>query len=300
MNKPRIGYLGTGLMGLPMVMRLIEAGYPVTVWNRSADKAAPAVRAGAQQAESPATLAWVSDVVMCCLTNADAVAAVVFGKDGVATVTGPDILIDFSSMDPELARSFGTRLRAANGMGWVDAPVSGGTPAAKTGTLTVMAGGADTDFARAAHLMEPLVQRVTHMGPVGTGQMTKLVNQIISGGTMALVAEAVNFAKRTGVDATKLTEALAGGFADSKPFQLLAPRMAAEAFENPLGTVAMMLKDLDTVAAVGESRAATLPMTNCARALMQRAGEMGHAEDDISTIILALDQALGQKPGQTL
>ena len=117
---------------------------------------------------------------------------------------------------------------------------------------------------------------------------------------MALVAEAVNFAKRTGVDATKLTEALAGGFADSKPFQLLAPRMAAEAFENPLGTVAMMLKDLDTVAAVGESRAATLPMTNCARALMQRAGEMGHAEDDISTIILALDQALGQKPGQTL
>jgi len=289
MSKPRLGYLGTGLMGLPMAMRLIEAGYPVTVWNRSIEKTAPAVQAGAQLAESPAALARASDVVMCCLTNADAIGAVVFGENGVATVSGPKLLIDFSSMDPDLAQSYAQRLRDANGMGWVDAPVSGGTPAAKSGTLTIMAGGSDTDFAAAEPLMQPLVQRVTHMGPVGAGQMTKLVNQIISGGTMALVAEAVNFARRTGVDATKLTDALAGGFADSKPFQLLAPRMAAEAFEDPLGTVAMMLKDLDTVATVGEDRAA-LPMTNCARALMRKTGEMGHAEDDISTIVLALAQ----------
>lgn len=287
MNKPRIGFLGTGLMGLPMVLRLIAAGYPVTVWNRSADKAAPAVSAGAKQATSPADLAKASDVVMCCLTNADAVEAVVFGADGLSTVTGPDLLIDFSSMDPDRARQFGDRLRATNGTGWIDAPVSGGTPAATSGTLTIMAGGADADFARAVPLMQPLAQRITHMGPVGAGQMTKLVNQIISGGTMALVAEAVNFAKRTGVDATKLTEALGGGFADSKPFQLLAPRMATESFENPLGTVAMMLKDLDTVVAVAQGHAA-LPMTDAARALMQKAGEMGHAEDDISTIVLAL------------
>ena len=289
MDKPRIGYLGTGLMGLPMILNLIEAGYPVTVWNRSADKAAPAVAAGATQAASPADLAASSDVIMMCLTNATAVEAVVFGDAGIATVTGPRMLIDFSSMDPELTKSFGARLSRANGMGWVDAPVSGGTPAAKAGTLTIMAGGSPEDFAAAEPLMAPLAQQVTHMGPAGAEQMTKLVNQILSGGIMALTAEAVNFAQSTGVDATRLTEALAGGFADSKPFQLLAPRMASENFENPLGTVAMMLKDLDTVAEVAKDQA-PLPMTRTARNLMRRAADMGHAEDDISTIILPLKE----------
>lgn len=287
MNKPRLGYLGTGLMGGPMVLNLLKAGYEVTVWNRTAAKCDEAVAAGARRADSPADLARGSDVVMACLTNAAAVEAVLFGPDGVAAVDGPQLFVDFSSMDPEQTRTFGARLRAANAMGWVDAPVSGGTPAAASGTLTIMAGGEAEDFARAEPLMAPLAQRVTHMGPAGSGQMTKLVNQIISGCTMAVVAEAVQFAKQSGVDATRLTEALAGGFADSKPFQLLAPRMATESFENPLGTVAMMLKDLDTVAEVGGPGAA-LPMTGSARALMRRACDQGHAEEDISTIILAL------------
>ncbi|MDX2484638.1 MAG: NAD(P)-dependent oxidoreductase [Pseudodonghicola sp.] len=287
MNRPRLGYLGTGLMGGPMVLNLLKAGYEVTVWNRTASKCDAAVAAGARRADSPADLARQSDVVMGCLTNAAAVKAVLFGANGIAEVTGPQLFVDFSSMDPEQTKGFADRLRAANGMGWVDAPVSGGTPAASAGALTIMAGGTKADFARAEPVMAPLAQRVTHMGPVGSGQMTKLVNQIISGCTMAVVAEAVQFAKTKGVDATRLTEALAGGFADSKPFQLLAPRMAAETFENPLGTVAMMLKDLDTVAQVGDDTAA-LPMTETARALMRATCDQGHAQDDISTIILAL------------
>ncbi|TDE38447.1 NAD(P)-dependent oxidoreductase [Antarcticimicrobium sediminis] len=291
MNKPRLGYrlgyLGTGLMGGPMVLNLLKAGYEVTVWNRTASKCDAAVAAGARRADSPADLARQSDVVMACLTNAAAVEAVLFGANGIAEVAGPQLFVDFSSMDPEQTKGFADRLRAANGMGWVDAPVSGGTPAATAGALTIMAGGAKADFALAEPVMAPLAQRVTHMGPVGSGQMTKLVNQIISGCTMAVVAEAVQFAKTKGVDATRLTEALAGGFADSKPFQLLAPRMAAKTFENPLGTVAMMLKDLDTVAQVGDDNSA-LPMTETARALMRAACDQGHAQDDISTIILAL------------
>ena len=289
MTDTRIGFIGTGLMGLPMVMRLLEAGYPVTVWNRSVEKTRPATDAGATLAGTPAELAASSDVVMCCLTDAAAIETVIFGDDGVSSVQGPSLLIDFSSMDPGQTVEFSQRLRGLNGTGWLDAPVSGGTPAAQTGTLTIMAGGAEDDFARARPLLDPLARRVTHMGPSGAGQMTKLVNQIISGCTMAIVAEAVNFAKKSGVDATRLTGALAGGFADSKPFQLLAPRMAAENFKDPLGTVAMMLKDLDTVAAAGEGKAA-LPMTDTARALMRKAGEMGHLEHDISTIVLALDQ----------
>ena len=287
MNKPRLGYLGTGLMGGPMVLNLLKAGYEVTVWNRTASKCDAAVAAGARRATSPAELARHSDVVMACLTNASAVEAVLFGPDGVAEVKGPALFVDFSSMDPEQTRTLGERLRAANGMGWVDAPVSGGTPAATAGALTIMAGGREADFAMAEPLMAPLAQRITHMGPAGAGQMTKLVNQVIAGCTMAVVAEAVQFAKAKGVDATRLTDALAGGFADSTPFQLLAPRMAAETFENPLGTVAMMLKDLDTVAEVGEGSAA-LPMTETARALMRTACDQGHAQDDISTIVLTL------------
>lgn len=289
MSKPKLGYLGTGLMGLPMVLNLLKAGYDVVVWNRTASKADAAVAAGATLAESPADLAAKCDVVMACLTNAAAVEAVLFGENGVASVKGPALFVDFSSMDPELTKTYGAQLRAANGMGWIDAPVSGGTPAAEAGTLTIMAGGTEADFAVAEPLMAPIAQRVTLMGPAGAGQMTKLVNQIIAGCTMTIVAEAVNFAKKTGVDATRLTEALAGGFADSKPFQIFGPRMAKETFENPLGTVAMMLKDLDTIAAVGAGKAAT-PMTEAARSIMRESVNRGRGEADISTLVTTISE----------
>ena len=287
MTETRLGYLGMGLMGLPMAERLLDAGHPLTVWNRSAAKADPVVEKGARRAATPAELAAESDVVMACLTNAAAVEEVLFGPDGIASVTGPATFVDFSSMDPRLTRTFAERLKAANGMAFVDAPVSGGTPAAKAGTLTIMAGGDAADIKRVRPVVAALAQRFTHMGPTGSGQMTKLVNQIIAGSTMAVVAEAVAFARHHGVDATRLTEALAGGFADSKPFQLLAPRMAAETFADPLGTVAMMLKDLDTVFDVAQS-ADALPMTGAARGLMREAAGTGHAQDDISTIVLPL------------
>lgn len=283
----RIAYLGTGLMGSPMALRLVGAGHEVTVWNRSPEKTAPAVEAGATRADTPAEAVQGADAVMCCLMNAKAVEAVVFGPDGVASAPGAPILIDFSSMDPELTKTYGARLRDETGMGWIDAPVSGSTPAATNGTLTIMAGGTAEDFAAARPLMDPLAARVTHMGPAGAGQMTKLVNQIISGCTMTIVAEAVAYAQAKGVDASLLTEALAGGFADSRPFQLFAPRMAARHFEDPLGTVGTMLKDLDTVSAVG-GNAVHLPMTDTARAVMRKAGEMGHMDEDISTIVLAM------------
>lgn len=287
MTETRLGFLGMGLMGQPIAERLRAAGFPLTVWNRSPQKADPVVAMGATRAATPAELARRSDVVMACLTNADAVEAVLFGEDGIASVEGPTAFVDFSSMDPRLTRTFAERLAAANGMAFIDAPVSGGTPAAKAGTLTIMAGGSEDAVARVAPLVAPLAQRFTRMGPVGSGQMTKLVNQIVAGSTMAVVAEAVAFARHHGVDASRLTEALAGGFADSRPFQLLAPRMAAESFADPLGTVAMMLKDLDTIFDVAQS-ADALPMTGAARALMREAASEGHAEDDISTIVLPL------------
>jgi len=292
-SRPRIGYLGLGLMGAPMAARLLKAGYEVTVWNRSPAKAAPLVALGAKQADTPAGLAEASDLVLMCLMDAAAVEHVVFGEAGIASVKGPDagptILVDFSSIHPDATRALAARLKQANGMAWIDAPVSGGVPGAEAGTLAIMAGGAAGDIEDVRPVVMHLCQRFTHMGEVGAGQTTKLVNQIISGCTMAITAEAVSFAKKAGVDANRLTEALGGGFADSKPFQLFAPRMAARDFSNPLGTTNSMLKDLHTVLEVGTD--AVLPFARTAVEVMEQTAANGDGENDISTIVKYFDTA---------
>ena len=283
--KPRIGYLGAGLMGRPMAERLLKAGYAVTVWNRTRAKLDPLVAAGAIDAQTPAGLAGASDLVLMCLMDAAAVEAVVFGDDGIASVSGPATLVDFSSIHPDATRALAARLKAANGMAWIDAPVSGGVPGAEAGSLAIMAGGAADDIEKVRPVVMHLCQRLTRMGDVGAGQTTKLVNQIISGCTMAITAEAVCFAEKAGVDAGRLSEALAGGFADSKPFQIFAPRMAARDFSNPLGTTNSMLKDLRTVLDVGAETGATLPFAATAVDIMERAAANGDGESDISTIV---------------
>ena len=290
MNEPRIGYLGMGLMGMSMTLRLLGDGYSVTVWNRTPEKCAAAVGAGATQAATPAEVAGECDILLMCLIDAKAVEAVVFGDNGVASASSTPLLADFSTLHPDTSRNLAERLKAATGADWLDAPVSGGTPAAEAGALTFMVGGAEESFDTLRPVLETLGRNITHMGPVGSGQMTKLVNQVISGCTMAVVAEAVNLAEKSGVDAKRLASALAGGFADSKPFQLLAPRMAGRSFENPLGTVATMLKDIDAVIEFGDANAAMLPMTRMALEMLNATVDCGHADEDISTLILAYSQ----------
>jgi len=284
-ESPRIGYIGVGLMGRPMVERLLDSGHAVTVWNRSRDKLNPVVERGAVAAETPAQLAAECDFVFLCLMNAEAVEAVVFGLDGVAQASEPKILVDFSTLHPETSRQFASRLKNANGMGWVDAPVSGGVPGAEAGTLAIMAGGEEADIETVRPVVMNLCSRFTRMGGAGAGQSTKMCNQIISGCTMAVVAEAVSFALKSGVDATRLTEALSGGFADSIPFRLFAPRMAAQDYSNPLGATNTMIKELDVVENIAEGVDATLPMTSSALSIMRAVAEGGDGESDISTII---------------
>ncbi len=284
-GKPRIGYIGVGLMGKPMIDRLLAAGHTVTVWNRTREKLAPVIEAGAVAADTPAQLAAESDFVFLCLMDAGAVEAVVFGPDGVSTVSGPKILVDFSTLHPETSRSLASRLKDANGMGWVDAPVSGGVPGAEAGTLAIMAGGDQEDIEAVRPVVMNLCARFTRMGGAGAGQSTKMCNQIISGCTMAVVAEAVSFALKSGVEASRLTEALRGGFADSIPFQLFAPRMAAQDFSNPLGATNTMIKDLDVVEDISRDVEAPLPMTSSALSIMQAVADQGDGESDISTII---------------
>lgn len=290
-EKPRLGYLGIGLMGEPMTQRLLAAGYEVAVWNRSRDKLAKVLAAGACEAATPAELAAGRDIVMMCLTDTDAVEAVVFGPGGVVEGAARGaILVDFSSIDPEATRRLAGRLREEAGMGWIDAPVSGGVPGARDGTLAIMCGGETSQVERARSVMAHMAQRFTHMGPSGAGQTTKLCNQVIVGCTLAAIAESVRLAERAGVDVARLPEALKGGFADSGPLQLFAPRMAERAFEPPLGHIHTMLKDLDNAGAAARQAGSPLPMTATARELLRQMQANGQADACATALIRLYDE----------
>jgi 3-hydroxyisobutyrate dehydrogenase len=280
-NAERLGYLGLGMMGFPMARRLLNAGHDVTVWNRSPGKAAALVEAGAKAASHPRDVAAAASIIFMCLTDAAAVEAVVFGANGVATVSGQGkLVVDFSSIHPEAARAIAARLKAANGIGWIDAPVSGGTMGAEEGTLAVMAGGDATDIDRVRPYVLTMARRLTHMGPTGAGQTTKLCNQVIVGCAMAVLAEATRLAVNAGIDAKRLPEALAGGFADSIPLQLFVPRMAQGIHSPPLGHVATMLKDLDTVIDVARDTSSPVPMAALAAQLFRLAKSARGADAD--------------------
>lgn len=284
-TKPRLGYIGMGLMGAPMTGRLLGAGYKVAIWNRSADKTKPLAEKGAAVAKSPREVAEQADIVMMCLTAAPAVREVVFGAGGVSETKGAGKrLVDFSSMRPDLTREWAAELRHKTGMGWVDAPVSGGVPGAEKGTLAIMAGGEPADFDAVKDVVANLSSRFTLMGPSGAGQTTKLVNQIIVSATIMTLAEAFAFAERAGVDPSRIPEALKGGWADSLPLQIFGPRFAQAQLEPKLGDLAIMVKDLNTVADVARAVDAPLPMMSTGFQLMRLMMAHGHGEDCLTAV----------------
>jgi 3-hydroxyisobutyrate dehydrogenase len=276
-----LGYLGLGLMGLPMTRRLLNAGHDVTVWNRSPSKAAALVESGAKAAANPHDVAAKTSIIFMCLTDAAAVEEVVFGANGLASAAGAGkLVVDFSSIHPDAARSIATRLKAANGMGWIDAPVSGGTKGAEEATLAIMAGGDAADVERVRPYIGAMARGFTHMGPVGAGQTTKLCNQVIVGCTMAVLAEATRLAVNAGIDAKRLPEALTGGFADSIPLQLFVPRMVQGIHSPPLSHIATMLKDLDTVTDVAQQTSTPVPMAALAAQIFRMAKATRGADAD--------------------
>ena len=280
-NTEKLGYLGLGMMGFPMSRRLIKAGHDVTVWNRSAAKAVALVEAGAKAAACPRDVASAAGIIFMCLTDAAAVEAVAFGPDGLASAPGSGkLVVDFSSIHPDAARGIAARLQAANGMGWIDAPVSGGTMGAEEGTLAVMAGGDAADIERVRPYVLSMARRLTPMGPTGAGQTAKLCNQVIVGCAMAVLAEATRLAVNAGIDAGRLPEALAGGFADSIPLQLFVPRMVQGIHSPPLGHIATMLKDLDTVVDVARTTSSPVPMSALAAQLFRLAKAARGADVD--------------------
>ena len=289
-----IHWCGTGLSAVPGLRRLIAAGYPVTVWNRTPDKAAPLVLDGASLADSPRALAESCDIVCLCLTNTAAVHEVVFGAQGIdAVLRVGQLVIDLSSIAPDATREMAERLASACGARWIDAPVSGGLPLARAGKLIVFAGGDADDIARAAPLFEALAQRVTHMGGHGAGQLAKSCNQMIVACNLVTIAEMLAFASQSGIDATRLPGALAGGFADSLPLQIFGSRMAAGVDSPRIGGLATFRKDIDQVVRLASECGAYAPMATRASEVMLEASrtESIGADPDVSRIIaLFLDR----------
>ena len=283
---PALAFAGIGLMGLPMTRRLLAAGYPLTLWNRTPDKCAPLLEQGAHRVENPAELCRDASVVMLCLANTEVVREVVFGPGGIVEGARPgQLLVDFSSLEPAATREMAAELEARTGMRWVDAPVSGGTPGAESGTLAIMAGGREEDVERVRPVLAHLGQRLTRMGEVGAGQVTKVCNQMIVACNALVIAEVVALAERSGVDASLIAPALAGGFADSKPLQILAPQMAASQFEPIKWHVRTLLKDLDTAVKLSREQGGATPMSGLAAQLMRLHGSQGNLECDPATLV---------------
>ena len=284
MTPFRIAYVGVGLMGLPMLTRLVRLGYPVTAYDVAARQNDAARAAGAQVAASPADTVLGADVVLLNLPTTESVDAAVFGLRGIASaLQPPQLLVDFSTIKVDRGRAFAQKLRESTGCGWVDAPVSGGPPASAAGTLTVMAGGDAADIARLAPLMADVAARCTHMGPSGSGLAAKMVNQLIVGCTHAVLAEALVLAEAAGIDAARLPECLAGGHADGTLLQKLYPRMAARDFA-PQGYARQLLKDLEMLNEFAAGMKAPLPMSGNALSLYRMLVHLGHSELDTSAL----------------
>ncbi|MBP6019129.1 MAG: NAD(P)-dependent oxidoreductase [Burkholderiaceae bacterium] len=281
----KIGFCGLGLMGAPMVRRLLAAGHQVTVWNRTPDKAASLFGPDALVAQTPAQLAQGCDVVLLCLFDAQAVEQVVFGADGLVKGKAMRYLVDHSSIPPEKTIQLAQRLAADQGAVWVDAPVSGGVGGAQQGTLAIMAGGPEDAIQQLTPLMLSYGQRVTRMGDVGTGQVSKLCNQTIVTSTIAAIGEAVALAQASGVDAAQLSNALAGGWADSVLLQIFVPRMTAPPPSKTMATINTMLKDLDTVAALAQQHRVPMPVSSATQQAYRQAGALALGENDVSQLI---------------
>jgi 3-hydroxyisobutyrate dehydrogenase-like beta-hydroxyacid dehydrogenase len=291
MTKPlsgkKIGFVGLGNMGRAMARHLHEAGAEVVVWNRSDAPAEAAVAMGMRRAATLPDLArQIGDGVICInLTTTDVVKAIVFGEGGLIEGLSPGAtVIDFGTTGVPETKKFSQRIP------WVDAPVSGGQVGAEAGDLTIMVGGTEAAFQRVLPILQVVGKRITHLGPAGSGQVTKLANQLIVAQTIDAVAQALRLAELAGVDSAKVREALLGGFAESRILNLHGERMVRRDFK-PGGRSELQLKDVRLICELAESLGFKSPTLENCRAQWERfVHDEGHGDVDHSGLFLLYDQ----------
>ena len=278
-----IGFIGLGLMGRPMAKNLLKAGYPMVVHSRSRGPVDDLVAAGARAAASPADVARHATRVITMVPDSPDVERVLEGQDGVfTTMQAGTIVIDMSSIAPATARRLATKARVLGG-GMLDAPVSGGDIGAINGTLSIMVGGDAADFLAVKPILDVMgnPEKVVHVGESGAGQLCKLCNQMVIGGTLAVVAEALALARRAGVDASKVREALLGGFAASRVLEVHGER-ALKGTYKPGFKTHLYAKDMRNVIATLAETETAAPVTAVVQQLLHATMAAGRGDDDNS------------------
>lgn len=289
MTQPHIAFLGIGLMGAPMVENLLAAGYSLTLWNRTRAKCEPFADR-TYVADSPAEAAERADVVITMLENGPVVHAVLVEQATIDRLRPGAVVIDMSSVQPSTARDHAERC-AAKSVGYLDAPVSGGTVGAAAASLSIMVGGEAEVLAQVRRVLETL-GRVTHIGPAGSGQLAKLANQAIVGITIGAVSEALLLAARGGADPAAVREALMGGFASSRILDLHGQRMIDRQFD-PGAPSRIQLKDLRMILDEARTEGLTLPLAQRVHDEYLGLVANGQGETDHSGLLLALEHLNG-------
>lgn len=289
MAQPRIGFIGTGLMGLPMARNLLRAGFPLTAYNRTASRAEPLAADGARLAGSPREAADGADVVVTIVSDTPDVQQVLLGENGVVEAARPGMtVVDMSTISPSVTRQLAADL-AARGVDMLDAPVSGGEKGAIEGTLSIMCGGRRDAFERTRPVFEAMGKRLVYCGENGQGQMVKLCNQIAISSNLIACAEAVAFAKKAGLDPLTMIEAVGAGAAGSWVINVLGPKMATHDFA-PGFMVKLQQKDLRLVAQAAAELGVSVPGAMLANQLFTAVEAAGGGDLGTQSLVTVMEK----------
>jgi 2-hydroxy-3-oxopropionate reductase len=283
----KIGFIGTGLMGLPMAKNILKAGYNLKAFNRSKNKATPLKDQGAEISSSIKEAVSDSDFIITMLTDDNAVDEIMSSSDFLKGLKSEATVIDMSSVKPSTATNHGNNLKSKN-INYLDAPVSGGTIGAEEASLAIMVGGEQDVFNRASEILKTM-GNPTLVGPVGSGQVSKLANQIIVGLTIGAVAEAVTLCEKAGADPVKMISALSGGWADSKILQTHGKRMIEKDF-SPKGKTSTHLKDMNNILDCANNFNTHLPISNLVKEMYKTLVENDHGDKDHSSLYMEIER----------
>jgi 2-hydroxy-3-oxopropionate reductase len=283
----KIGFIGTGLMGFPMAKNLLDKSLDLNVFSRTIEKAKPLEKFGAKISNSLSEAVKDVDIVITMLTDDDAVEKVLSDQDFQENLKKGSIVVDMSSIKPKIAIKYGKLLKD-KGINFLDAPVSGGTIGAEQATLAIMVGGDQKVFDQIKDVLK-VMGNPTLVGPIGSGQVSKLANQIIVGVTIGAVAEAITLCEKAGVDGNKFIKALAGGFADGKILQNHGKRMIDKDF-SPKGKVSTHLKDMNNILECAGDFNTQLPISNLIKDMFKSLVENGNDNDDHSALYKEIER----------
>ena len=277
----KISFIGTGLMGFPMAKNLLKKNLDLKIFSRTLEKSKPLEEFGGKIINSLSEAIIDSDIIFTMLTDDDAVEKVLGSKDFLKNLKSSSTVIDMSSIKPKIAIKYGKLLKE-NNVNFLDAPVSGGTIGAEQGSLAIMVGGDQKIFDNVIDLLK-IMGNPTLVGPIGSGQISKLANQIIVGVTIGAVAEAITLCEKAGVDGNKFIKALSGGFADGKILQTHGKRMIKKDF-SPKGKVSTHLKDMNNILECANDFNTQLPISNLIQSMFKSLVENGNSDDDHSAL----------------